>query len=327
MVSKSYFREWLSLKCKINLPLICFSSFVQCFTFVVFVVYDIMLTYIENNHTGLSCQIPTNRTTCFQELFALYENFCSPSYVFVSVGFLLTVSGLKLLRFVKVFFVSATKFKHLVITPFGKKQLLAGNISYFFFQEFANLCIIVNIVVRFVRLYFDVNISIFVDTGTFFVVHLGTLWGFLCVIQLVPYFGYVATAVTVMVFDVFVFTVLMMSIAFPYFLLIEKVINSDVPADQCDPNWSHFVTSSYSTFLLLFTMDDFRQAINNNYNNMEYAQQIYVSSFSWISSALLVNFLIVLLGNPAESSDPCPSCGTKVGHSTGVTSRSNGGLA
>ena len=72
--------------------------------------------------------------------------------------------------------------------------------------------------------------------------------------QLIPYVGYIAIVLKLMLKDTFIFTMYIAVFTLPYSVLFRRIRNFKVPINECDTQWDSFTSSWYSNFLLIFNM-------------------------------------------------------------------------
>ena len=125
-----------------------------------------------------------------------------------------------------------------------------------------------------------------IDHVTYWFVYLSLTWSILFLVQLVPYIGYVATVIQLMVKDTLIFLLFGIAFAIPYVNLFSRIINHNKPLSECDSKWDKYISTAYSSFLLLFNMMNFEAKINDNAITEE-ATQLKVS-IKYLSENLLI---------------------------------------
>ena len=107
------------------------------------------------------------------------------------------------------------------------------------------------------------------------------IWSLLYFMQLIPYVGYIAIVLKLMLKDTFIFTIYIAVFTLPYSVLFRRIRHFKVPVNECDTQWDSFTSSWYSNFLLIFNMMNFQTDLNTeNQDNTNRTLQSQVFFFS-----------------------------------------------
>ena len=119
------------------------------------------------------------------------------------------------------------------------------------------MSVILIVSLRLIRHFGWLQVPQAIDSVTYFLVYFGFIWTVLFFVQLLPYFGFLAIVMKLMMRDTLIFLVFIIVSAAPYIQLFPRIINHKTPLEKCDSEWVDSTSSIYSTFLLLFNMKNF----------------------------------------------------------------------
>ena len=279
LVNQEYFRQWMALKTKISLPCIWFWVALLLFKLITFCIFDLTFIWIENTllaSSGEICVVSPSNRSCIQDY---YNNNECPYYLglaYTSMGLLLILIVSKFIQDTAIGYSLYKSIIHITYTPLGKKEILVENIIYTLLDFVTNFSIIINMIVRVIRHTQGVYIPTYVDNISLYFTYFGLTWGFLFTVQLVPYVGYIATVIKLMMKDTLIFLLFIIMFAIPYWQLFPRIINDRTSINECNPDWKNQWTSLYSTHLLLFNMINFKDNTEDSVSTSETAQ-LYVS--------------------------------------------------
>ena len=277
LVNKDYFKKWLTLKSKTNAPIILIISLWEAAKIALFGYFDGMLVWYEDRLTTSleeSCTVTAN-ITCAQNLGIFLQGKCSLVTVYSLMILLMLITFTELVRDAFNWIIIGKHAARLSHTPLGKKNPLVHALAYYAMANLATVCIILNVSLRFIRHMGWSEVPQAVDSTTYFVIYFGYITAVIYLVQLLPYFGFVAVAMKLMLKDTLIFMMFILISAAPYLQLFGRVINEKRPLDECDPGWVDQRSSMYSTFLLLFNMKNFE---NTEGRSTSQIVQLHVSN-------------------------------------------------
>ena len=279
LVEKDYFKGWIKLRTKISLPLVWIYFFARLFKLALFYIFDHTFLLLENDTSNRSegeNPVVCNNLSCMHMYYGFQEPVCALWVPYTCVALLLFL--------ILVSFVQDGIGTHVILknmsfamsTPFGKKNMLLHSVIYSILDHLSNVCILTNVIVRTVRHSSGQFIPFYVDNATFHCFYFCYTWGFLFLLQLVPYVGYIAIVIKLMMKDTVIFLLFIFVFSIPYSHIFPRIINHQVRAGECDEDWTGMGPTLYNTFLLMFNMLNFKENGNKDTSNEEIAQ-LYVS--------------------------------------------------
>ena len=293
MISKDYFQQWLHLKTKINVPilLICFS--LQIVNLISFVLFDTVYFLIENDlekDARNVCKRSNKTLSCLQTQSSS-EIVCFLELVYFCLALILILNIVSMFIDIRDSCALVKNFKFIIRTPLGKRRYLVHTRFYKVVDTVMHVSILANVMIRFVRYQWDLHIPVYWDNLTFFLVCFCTTWSLLFYMQLVPYIGYMAIVLKLMMKNTVIFVAYMSVFLCPYGALFARINNYGRPAGECDRDWKNRMTNLYSSFLLLFNMLNFQKDHDTVNDGTTKQVQVCIRSF------YLVSFLKVLIFN------------------------------
>ena len=257
-MNKDYFKKWIAIQTKMNTPFILVWFLWEVFKICTFGFFDSMLVWYENDlvdSADRTCSYSTN-ASCVQHLTSYIEGVCSQWVVYSLACLLLVINIIEILRDLRncVSFLSCPMG---TFTPLGKKKPLTHAYTYYILANVATASVILNVSLRLIRHFGWLQVPQAIDSVTYFLIYFGFIWTVLFFVQLLPYFGFLAIVMKLMMRDTLIFLVFIIVSAAPYIQLFPRIINHKTPLEKCDPEWVDSTSSIYSTFLLLFNMKNF----------------------------------------------------------------------
>ena len=292
LIGKPYFTEWLRLKTKTNLPVVIFWFFLKLFNLFLFATFDFMLLWVENSLVPITidnCTVARNNMSCIQNFFSLSNIYCSSWIVYPAVGLLTLMNGMTICQNVKFFYLGLTEFAYLCKKPVPMKERLVHSNLYIVMEFLSNISMIANVLVRTVRYNTEAHIPSYIDNITYYFAYFGFMWGAMFLIQLVPFVGYIAIVMKLMMKDTLIYIFFIAIFCIPYGYLFIRIKN--YKTSKCDPDWDNAGSSIYNTFLLLFNMFNFKTSLDDDVDSVK-TWQLSVSQqyFFMFASDLFVAF-------------------------------------
>ena len=225
-MNRDYFQKWIALQTKINTPLILMWFLWEVFKICTFGFCDCMFIWYENDLVDSGdgrCSLSAN-VSCVQQLTSVMEGMCSLWAAYSLAGLVLVINIIEILREVRVyaFFLSGPK---AISTPLGKKKPLIHAHTYYILANVGTVSAILNVSLRFIRHIGWAQVPQSVDSVTYFLIYFGFIWTTLFFVQLLPYFGFLAIVMKLMMRDTLIFLVFILVSAAPYAQLFPRIIN------------------------------------------------------------------------------------------------------
>ena len=260
LLSKEYFQNWLKARIRLNVPVLWFWFVAQIFNISLFLYFDSTLIWIESAfsyNSSDACQISSN-LSCLQNYYKDSRVFsCSLSMAYCSAGILVLLNTVALMFNFREIYIFSGESKFITHTLMGRKNRLGHTVFYKTFDMILNVSLISNVSLRVVRQIFHIDISGLWDNVTFYGTVTGAIWSLLFFVQLVPYIGYFAIVLKLMLKETSLFILYIITFTVPYTALFIRIFNNKSRKGECDSNWKDFSTSMYSNTLLLFNMMNF----------------------------------------------------------------------
>lgn len=169
----------------------------------------------------------------------------------------------------------STEYGKIGTTLLGQKTVMAHSGVFFFSKTVGVVFLALNVTLRFVRYKYGVYVPTYVDTFTYMLAVFAIIANFLFFAQLLPYVGYIAVVLKLMLKDTLIFFSFIVVFAIPYTEMFTRLSNSKKSFDQCSSAWGDFMSTFYSTFLLLFNMINFKRT--DSAEDDHETVQLYVS--------------------------------------------------
>ena len=258
LVTKPYFQEWLRLNTKINLPLIYYSFVLKLLNIILFTLFDNTYIWIENNLLDSNeCHVSANNVSCVQHFYSFMKDGCSKWTIYICMACLLGVNITSLGLDFHTGYISFTKYESVWKTSKVRKPLV-HRVAYSLLGQLSRVSIILNVVLRFLKNENGVDIPTWVDNLIYYCVYFGFTWNILFLAQLIPYIGYIAVVMKLMVKDTVIVILFISMYCIPYSQLFPRIINHKTAMDECDSEWKDIQTTTYNLFLLLFNLFNFK---------------------------------------------------------------------
>ena len=241
LVFKDYLKQWLTKETKVNLSFIWFWFFFKMLNVTLFCMFDVTLVAYENSliePTKDVCMLSLNATSCVQHYYNVWNIYFSLTSAYISMGLLLFLNVAIEICDIITAYNLCTKFKHLTKES-DNRETLTHSLFYLAFQLVADASLILNITLRFLRHVYGVKTRFYIDNITLYCIHLGFFWSVLYLVQLVPYVGYVASVMKLMMKDTFIFLILIFFVCIPCHQLFPRIINHKTALHECDPDWKN----------------------------------------------------------------------------------------
>ena len=218
---------------------------------------------------------PTQQNiSCIQNQYANLR-ICSLTPAYVCMGLLVIINITSIVLDIREINALTSHQTFSCNNALGKKRRLGHTGFYKIFDTFLHLAIITNVTLRCSRYAFNLDIPFILDNVTFYIACICVVWSILFVVQLIPYVGYIALVMKLMLVETGVFLIYMAVFMSPHSALFIRIINHKTPMNECNLDWNDFPTSIYNTFLLLFNMVNFQ----SNSERVNENVQLRVSTF------------------------------------------------
>ena len=277
MIGKPYFTEWLRLKTKTNLPVVIIFFMLKLFNLFLFTIFDSTLLWVENSLVPItidSCTVARSNMSCIQKCFSPSDLYCSSWIVYLTMSSLILMNGTIVYQNINFFYLACTEFAYLSKKPVPMKERLMHSSLYIVMEFLSNISIITNVIVRTIRYNTEAHIPSYIDNITYYFAYFGFMWGAMFLIQLLPYVGYIAIVMKLMMKDTLIYILFIAIFCVPYGYLFIRIKNDK--KSECDPDWDNAGSSIYNTFLLLFNMLNFKTFPDDDADSMK-TLQLYVS--------------------------------------------------
>ena len=152
LVNKDYFREWLRLESKINIPALCLWFALEFIHILLFWYFDVNFAWHENSPFDSvedGCVKQGNSTSCTQEMYGFLSNLCSIWLSYIAMGILLLLNGIGWIAEIKAWRIMNKAFKGLAYTFAGRKEHLVHSFTDYVFVQFSKVGLFLNVVLRF----------------------------------------------------------------------------------------------------------------------------------------------------------------------------------
>ena len=114
-------------------------------------------------------------------------------------------------------------FSYTLRTPLGERKHLPHTRFYKFVDILMQITMITNIIIRLLRYKLDYHIPNYSDNITYYLVTTCGIWSLLYFMQLIPYVGYIAIVLILMLKDTFIFTMYIAVFTLPYSVLFRRI--------------------------------------------------------------------------------------------------------
>ncbi len=303
-----YIVSWIQSKLKSNYVLIIIWFIWRLFHSLCLMIVDAFLLVGEeelvikkicndsngtNGSTSVNCEIPASETCMMRTVPLSMRDF---AFNMVLVIYLTLHSSVALafeFREICNGFFSRAWIYHL---PDRKKQLILHYWFYRVTQTILHIFVILNVFIRITRHLGLIDVPILMDNFLYLGLAICMGWSVLFFLQLVPKVSHFAIVLQRMVGDLGICTFVIVTFAFPYVVVLERIVNRG--HIDCVEGFSSFWESWYSIFLALNNMLDFTQLVNVAPEAAD-AFAIYVIHvvFVFFVGILMINFLIALFSS------------------------------
>ena len=303
-----YMVSWIQGKLKSNYVLIIIWFIWRLFHSLCLMIVDAYLLVGEeelvvrkicndrnetNVSTTVNCEVPASETCMMRTVPPSMRDF---SFNIILVVYLTIHSSVALAFEFREIWNGLFSRAWILHLPDRKKDLILHYWFYRVTQTILHIFVILNVFIRITRHLGLIDIPFLMDNFLYLGLAICMGWSVLFFLQLVPKVSHFAIVLQRMVGDLGICTFVIVTFAFPYVVVLERIVNRG--HIECVEGFSSFWESWYSIFLALNNMLDFTQLVNVAPEAAD-AFAIYVIHvvFVFFVGILMINFLIALFSS------------------------------